>query len=309
MDHYPKFSIDALLGRGKPKEDAAAARSPASAAAAAAAAAVPVKAPPPRSPAESAVDKKAVKISAFTDMRSHKGASEAAAAAAVAAAAAAMSESAFQRQQQHFGQQLAVQAILSSYPLYAAAAAAAASGFAHHHHQQQQGPPPHHHHHHQIAPTTATDHVLRMAAAAAALQAQGLHHWTPGIEVPSAAGRVDCAGSRNSALGKSRRPRTAFTSQQLLELEKQFSQSKYLSRPKRFEVATALMLTETQVKIWFQNRRMKWKRMKKTPDGDAAAATPCAADCEDDDDDDDTDVAADAIAGDVATSTDDSGQG
>ncbi len=48
-------------------------------------------------------------------------------------------------------------------------------------------------------------------------------------------------------LGKSRRPRTAFTSQQLLELERQFKMNKYLSRPKRFEVATTLMLTETQV--------------------------------------------------------------
>lgn len=56
------------------------------------------------------------------------------------------------------------------------------------------------------------------------------------------------AGPQSGLLGKCRRPRTAFTSQQLLELENQFKLNKYLSRPKRFEVATSLMLTETQVR-------------------------------------------------------------
>jgi hypothetical protein len=58
---------------------------------------------------------------------------------------------------------------------------------------------------------------------------------------------VHCAEFQHSLLGKNRRPRTAFTSQQLLELEKQFRESKYLSRPKRYEVATTLGLSETQV--------------------------------------------------------------
>ncbi|CAH1775143.1 unnamed protein product [Owenia fusiformis] len=75
-----------------------------------------------------------------------------------------------------------------------------------------------------------------------------------GLNVPKPVGR------RARKPGVDRKPRQAYSSKQLEQLEEEFKTDKYLSVSKRMELSQALSLTETQIKTWFQNRRTKWKK-------------------------------------------------
>ncbi|OWF42312.1 brain-specific homeobox protein homolog [Mizuhopecten yessoensis] len=73
---------------------------------------------------------------------------------------------------------------------------------------------------------------------------------------------------------KCRRSRTVFTDLQLMGLEKRFEGQKYLSTPERLDLADSLGLTQIQVKTWYQNRRMKWKKMVMQKGGSQSPTKP-----------------------------------
>ncbi|XP_035902017.1 muscle-specific homeobox protein tinman isoform X1 [Anopheles stephensi] len=80
-----------------------------------------------------------------------------------------------------------------------------------------------------------------------------------------------CELRKNGKLRAKRKPRILFSQGQVLELERRFRQQRYLSAPERETLASILKLTPTQVKIWFQNRRYKSKRVQI----ESATATKC----------------------------------
>ncbi|XP_006867515.1 PREDICTED: homeobox protein Nkx-6.2 [Chrysochloris asiatica] len=91
--------------------------------------------------------------------------------------------------------------------------------------------------------------------------------------------------------GKKKHSRPTFSGQQIFALEKTFEQTKYLAGPERARLAYSLGMTESQVKVWFQNRRTKWRKRhaaemasaKKKQDSDAEKLKVGSSDAEDDD--------------------------
>uniref|UniRef100_K7FZV0 Homeobox protein Nkx-3.2 n=1 Tax=Pelodiscus sinensis TaxID=13735 RepID=K7FZV0_PELSI len=91
---------------------------------------------------------------------------------------------------------------------------------------------------------------------------------------PSAERVVAGEGDRAAPKPRKKRSRAAFSHAQVFELERRFNHQRYLSGPERADLAASLKLTETQVKIWFQNRRYKTKRRQMA--ADLLASAPAA---------------------------------
>ncbi|XP_037813005.1 putative mediator of RNA polymerase II transcription subunit 26 [Lucilia sericata] len=113
-----------------------------------------------------------------------------------------------------------------------------------------------------VSPSGSSDSLIRERLAPSSMSTT-----PPAVNMETT---EDDSDSGSTDARRKKKARTTFTGRQIFELEKQFEIKKYLSSSERTEMAKLLNVTETQVKIWFQNRRTKWKRQDNVTNSEAA---------------------------------------
>uniref|UniRef100_M3Y348 NK6 homeobox 3 n=1 Tax=Mustela putorius furo TaxID=9669 RepID=M3Y348_MUSPF len=139
----------------------------------------------------------------------------------------------------------------------------------------------------------------RLPGSTPALPGQRMGVGTPGLQAGPRDGGRSCTGRQgptapdplSDSIHKKKHTRPTFTGHQIFALEKTFEQTKYLAGPERARLAYSLGMTESQVKVWFQNRRTKWRKKSalepssstpRAPGGAGAGGERAASENEDD---------------------------
>ncbi|XP_042236553.1 homeobox protein Hox-B1-like [Homarus americanus] len=121
--------------------------------------------------------------------------------------------------------------------------------------------PPHHHHYLWAAQYSSLLSSLPLQDYEVTSPSTPARSNSPPVPVPVPVYvRTRPSAVPDTSTKKCRRSRTVFTELQLVGLERRFEAQKYLSTPDRVDLARSLGLTQLQVKTWYQNRRMKWKK-------------------------------------------------